>query len=125
MRKICRRPETDYRLQQLHAVNEAASMEPPKSGMDSVLLSGPRLNFEGTQKPLGKDATMVAPNANLNVNVQAQTITQEVRNIETSSTPISFNSGNPAGSSAFLSGIATTSVSGGLGDNVSDGKLLS
>lgn len=34
LRKICRRPETDYRLQQLHAVNEAAPMDQQKTGMD-------------------------------------------------------------------------------------------
>ena len=34
LRKICRRPETDYRLQQLHAVNEAAPVDQQKTGMD-------------------------------------------------------------------------------------------
>ena len=32
LRKVCRRPETDYRLQQLHAVNDAAS---PMSSADA------------------------------------------------------------------------------------------
>ncbi|XP_038878066.1 protein SAWADEE HOMEODOMAIN HOMOLOG 2-like isoform X1 [Benincasa hispida] len=136
LRKICRRPETDYRLQQLHAVNEAASIEPSKSSMDSVLLSGQRINFETTQKPLNKDTTLVIPNANANINVHAQTNTQEARNTETNSAPTTFNSGihsapttfnsgNPAGGSAFSVGIVTNTVSGGSADNVSDGKLLS
>ncbi|GAB4846509.1 Protein SAWADEE HOMEODOMAIN HOMOLOG 2 [Ancistrocladus abbreviatus] len=30
LRKVCRRPETDYRLQQLHAMNESASVDPQK-----------------------------------------------------------------------------------------------
>lgn len=30
LRKVCRRPETDYRLQQLHAVNESAAMNQQK-----------------------------------------------------------------------------------------------
>lgn len=34
LRKICRRPETDYRLQQLHAVNEATPMDQQRTGMD-------------------------------------------------------------------------------------------
>ncbi|KHN05253.1 protein SAWADEE HOMEODOMAIN HOMOLOG 2-like [Glycine soja] len=34
LRKICRRPETDYRLQQLHAVNEAAPVDQQKTDMD-------------------------------------------------------------------------------------------
>ncbi|KAG6577010.1 Protein SAWADEE HOMEODOMAIN-like 2, partial [Cucurbita argyrosperma subsp. argyrosperma] len=114
LRKICRRPETDYRLQQLHAVNEAASTEPSKSGVDSVLLSGQRINFEATQKP------------NANINVHAQTNTQEGRSTETNSAPTTLNSGNSAASSAFSSGIVTSnSVSGLSADNVSDGKLLS
>ena len=125
MRKICRRPETDYRLQQLHAVNEAASIEPSKSGMDSVLLSGQRINFETSQNPLSKDAALVIPNANPHINAHAQTSTQEARNTETNTAPTTFNSANLAGSSAFSSGIVTNTVSAGSADNVSDGKLLS
>lgn len=125
-------------MQQLHAVNEAASIEPSKSSMDSAQLCGQRINFETTQKPLSKDAALVIPNANANanINVHAQTSTQEARNTETNSVPTTFNSGNhsapttfnsgnPASSSAFTSGIVTNTVSGGLADNVSDGKLLS
>lgn len=93
--------------------------------MDSILLSGQRINFEATQKPFGKDATLVIPNANANINIHAQVSTQEARNTETNSAPITFISGNPAGSSAFSSGIMISSVSGGSADNVSDGKLLS
>lgn len=32
LRKVCRRPETDYRLQQLHAINESGSMNQQKGG---------------------------------------------------------------------------------------------
>ncbi|XP_022941619.1 protein SAWADEE HOMEODOMAIN HOMOLOG 2-like [Cucurbita moschata] len=100
LRKICRRPETDHRLLQLHAANEAASMEPSRSGMDSVLLSGQTISFEATQRLLNKDATIVIPNANANINVHAQTSTQEARNTVTNSAPAVFNAGNHAGSSA-------------------------
>ncbi|XP_057455165.1 protein SAWADEE HOMEODOMAIN HOMOLOG 2-like isoform X2 [Lotus japonicus] len=34
LRKICRRPETDYRLQQLHAVGDSAHVDQQKSVMD-------------------------------------------------------------------------------------------
>ncbi|KAJ7948703.1 Protein SAWADEE HOMEODOMAIN-like 2 [Quillaja saponaria] len=34
LRKVCRRPETDYRLQQLHAVNEAVAVDQHKTSMD-------------------------------------------------------------------------------------------
>ncbi|KAG7031050.1 Protein SAWADEE HOMEODOMAIN-like 2 [Cucurbita argyrosperma subsp. argyrosperma] len=100
LRKICRRPETDHRLLQLHAANEAASMEPSRSGMDSVLLSGQTISLEATQRLLNKDATIVIPNANANINVHAQTSTQEARNTVTNSAPAVFNAGNHAGSSA-------------------------
>ncbi|KAJ9550870.1 hypothetical protein OSB04_014915 [Centaurea solstitialis] len=36
LRKICRRPETDYRLQQLHAVNESLSANHNKNGANNI-----------------------------------------------------------------------------------------
>ncbi|XP_024960002.1 titin-like isoform X1 [Cynara cardunculus var. scolymus] len=36
LRKICRRPETDYRLQQLHAVNESLSANQNKNGANNI-----------------------------------------------------------------------------------------
>lgn len=35
LRKVCRRPETDYRLQQLHAINESSSLDQRTNGVDS------------------------------------------------------------------------------------------
>ncbi|GAB2229901.1 hypothetical protein Droror1_Dr00014157 [Drosera rotundifolia] len=34
LRKVCRRPETDYRLHALHAANESASVDPKKAVVD-------------------------------------------------------------------------------------------
>jgi hypothetical protein len=34
LRKVCRRPETDYRLHQLHAVNDAAPADQQKISLD-------------------------------------------------------------------------------------------
>ncbi|XP_052178892.1 protein SAWADEE HOMEODOMAIN HOMOLOG 2 isoform X2 [Diospyros lotus] len=34
LRKVCRRPETDYRLQQLHAMNSSGSLSQHKTGAD-------------------------------------------------------------------------------------------
>uniref|UniRef100_A0A803QD76 Homeobox domain-containing protein n=1 Tax=Cannabis sativa TaxID=3483 RepID=A0A803QD76_CANSA len=47
LRKVCRRPETDYRLQQLHAVNEAASAEQQKNAtlVTPVALSNNNASF--------------------------------------------------------------------------------
>ncbi|KAI3803503.1 hypothetical protein L1987_31655 [Smallanthus sonchifolius] len=36
LRKICRRPETDYRLQQLHAVNESITSNQNKNGANNI-----------------------------------------------------------------------------------------
>ncbi|XP_074370334.1 protein SAWADEE HOMEODOMAIN HOMOLOG 2-like isoform X2 [Apium graveolens] len=35
LRKICRRPETDHRLQLLHALNDSATAKHPKAGIES------------------------------------------------------------------------------------------
>ncbi|KAJ4953679.1 hypothetical protein NE237_030511 [Protea cynaroides] len=42
LRKVCRRPETDYRLQQLHALKELASAEQRNLGKDPSLVSTSR-----------------------------------------------------------------------------------
>ncbi|XP_043695745.1 protein SAWADEE HOMEODOMAIN HOMOLOG 2 isoform X2 [Telopea speciosissima] len=42
LRKVCRRPETDYRLQQLHALKELASAEQRNTGKDPSLVSTSR-----------------------------------------------------------------------------------
>lgn len=63
LRKVCRRPETDYRLQQLHAVNEAASAEQQKSSVDAFAVSALRASIpaETTQKQHNAGAAPVAP----------------------------------------------------------------
>lgn len=40
LRKVCRRPETDYRLHQLHAVHDSAAPADQKSGMDPANIHG-------------------------------------------------------------------------------------
>ncbi|XP_010275171.1 PREDICTED: protein SAWADEE HOMEODOMAIN HOMOLOG 2 isoform X2 [Nelumbo nucifera] len=42
LRKVCRRPETDYRLQQLHAMKESASADLRNVGKDPSLVSTSR-----------------------------------------------------------------------------------
>ncbi|QCD86577.1 protein SAWADEE HOMEODOMAIN HOMOLOG 2 [Vigna unguiculata] len=66
LRKICRRPETDYRLQQLHAiVNELTSVDQQKTGMDpsvpkqliaaSIHMEIPVVQTNVPQTPQGMD----------------------------------------------------------------------
>lgn len=42
LRKVCRRPETDYRLQQLHAINDSVSLDQPKTPGDASILNPQR-----------------------------------------------------------------------------------
>ncbi|XP_038685207.1 protein SAWADEE HOMEODOMAIN HOMOLOG 2-like isoform X2 [Tripterygium wilfordii] len=64
LRKICRRPETDYRLQQLHAMNNSATADLLKGGMDPSIASAPRFIGSSTEmfpKPYIADQSMTTP----------------------------------------------------------------
>ncbi|XP_050219649.1 protein SAWADEE HOMEODOMAIN HOMOLOG 2-like [Mercurialis annua] len=50
LRKVCRRPETDYRLQQLHAANESAAAEQQKSNTDPSTASIQRIFVSAPEK---------------------------------------------------------------------------
>ncbi|KAM6550386.1 hypothetical protein CsatB_000194 [Cannabis sativa] len=125
LRKVCRRPETDYRLQQLHAVNEAASAEQQKSNMDSFTVNALRANIpalETAQKQQHHhhhhttDATLVTPVALSNNNAsfapQASSVL-EPKKAETSNAVDAANSNTvPSGgnSGASLSLISNNTV---------------
>lgn len=86
LRKICRRPETDYRLQQLHAVNDTTSSDQHKIVAESstgstakVISSSPAASAQILHKPGGNayaaavaSATANAPITPANPNVPAQ-----------------------------------------------------
>ncbi|GMH14354.1 hypothetical protein Nepgr_016195 [Nepenthes gracilis] len=57
LRKVCRRPETDYRLQQLHAANESASADPQKAITDPTSGSNPRVANSNEDVPMHPKAT--------------------------------------------------------------------
>lgn len=88
LRKVCRRPETDYRLQQLHAVNEAASADQQKTNVDTSPVSAPRLttSVETMQKQRYADANLVAPVLHANVPVATDSVVPEPKQAETSNT---------------------------------------
>ncbi|KAF4394004.1 hypothetical protein G4B88_025973 [Cannabis sativa] len=125
LRKVCRRPETDYRLQQLHAVNEAASAEQQKSNMDSFTVNALRANIpalETAQKQQHHhhhhttDATLVTPvalsNSNASFAPQASSVL-EPKKAETSNAVDAANSNTvPSGgnSGASLSLISNNTV---------------
>ncbi|XP_044484745.1 protein SAWADEE HOMEODOMAIN HOMOLOG 2 isoform X2 [Mangifera indica] len=59
LRKICRRPETDYRLQQLHAMNDSGSTDQQKSSIDLSTANDPKV--------VSSSAEMMQKQANANV----------------------------------------------------------
>ncbi|GMY31929.1 protein SAWADEE HOMEODOMAIN HOMOLOG 2-like isoform X1 [Fagus crenata] len=101
LRKVCRRPETDYRLQQLHAVNEAASIDQQKTITDPSAVSGQRViaSAETIQQQRYADAMMVSPGplTLANVSVATHTVTPEPKQAETSNTNIAGNANAPPG----------------------------
>ncbi|XP_030480086.2 protein SAWADEE HOMEODOMAIN HOMOLOG 2 [Cannabis sativa] len=135
LRKVCRRPETDFRLQQLHAVNEAASAEQQKSNMDSFTVNALRANIpalETAQKQQHHhhhhttDATLVTPVALSNNNAsfapQASSVL-EPKKAETSNAVDAANSNTvPSGgnSGASVSLISNNTVISE--DNPTEGK---
>ncbi|XP_059443703.1 protein SAWADEE HOMEODOMAIN HOMOLOG 2-like [Corylus avellana] len=104
LRKVCRRPETDYRLQQLHAVNEAASMDHQKTSMDPPAVSAPRVTtpVETMQKQRYADAAVMPPVLHANVSVANLTVIPEPKQAETSNTNIAGKANVPP-AAAFVS----------------------
>lgn len=107
LRKVCRRPETDYRLQQLHAVNEAASMDHQKTSMDPPAVGAPRVNtpVETMQKQRYTDASVVPSVLHANVSIVTHTVNPEPKQAETSNTNIAGNANVPPGA-AFVTNTA-------------------
>ncbi|KAF8024125.1 hypothetical protein BT93_F1354 [Corymbia citriodora subsp. variegata] len=60
LRKVCRRPETDYRLQQLHAT-DLASVDQPKTGGDSSTGLTTRTVSSSAETPQKQRVTGVSP----------------------------------------------------------------
>lgn len=60
LRKVCRRPETDYRLQQLHAT-DSATADQPKTGVGSSTGLTPRTVSSSAEMPQKQQVTGVSP----------------------------------------------------------------
>lgn len=86
LRKVCRRPETDYRLQQLHA-------EQQKNNLETFTISAARkvAPVETVQKPHNADIATTAPILQANVSVTNQASTPEPK--QTGTSPV-INTGN-------------------------------
>ena len=83
LRKVCRRPETDYRLHQLHAMNDSVSMDQQKTSVDiSTANAPPRVissSAEIMQKPGNANIGPAAPVSQAHVPIVPRTITPETK----------------------------------------------
>ncbi|CAN6558212.1 unnamed protein product [Malus baccata var. baccata] len=101
LRKVCRRPETDYRLQQLHAVNEAISAE--RKSMEHFMVSA--TSGEMMQNQQNAEAAHVPPTFHVAASLPTQATTPELRT-EISTVVSAGNSNAPVSSTV----VTVTSV---------------
>ncbi|XVF18761.1 hypothetical protein REPUB_Repub11eG0051100 [Reevesia pubescens] len=125
LRKICRRPETDYRLQQLHASSNLTTMDQQKTSTDPSTASAPKITSSPTetmQKQQNPDPSRTAPVSQANVSVAAQTTNPESKNAGTMitnvSNPVATNPGISPSGAAVTTSIAVAAISGGPGQNM-------
>lgn len=126
LRKICRRPETDYRLHQLHAVNDAAPTDQQKIALDHPAnVHGARVTnpSEMVQKQQQiANIHIVTPVLQTNVSIPPQSMNVDPMKAETKADVQAGNSVTPS-TAAFTGIIATTSsVPEVSTQNLADGK---
>ncbi|XP_059661476.1 protein SAWADEE HOMEODOMAIN HOMOLOG 2 [Cornus florida] len=142
LRKVCRRPETDYRLQQLHAVNESASVKQHKIDADpyigSTLRVYPPIETAQKQQKQEEHAQVAAvppashakfPSAT-ETNVLQPKIaeTESVGNVANSNVQsgnvVTRNTSNVAGSCVPPGNVVTTNTSNAAGSCVPSGNVV-
>jgi len=78
LRKICRRPETDYRLLQLHAANDSAANDQKETSVDPSTASAQRVAasaLETTQQQQhNSDVAMAVLASQANVSQPVKTL---------------------------------------------------
>ncbi|XP_044479222.1 protein SAWADEE HOMEODOMAIN HOMOLOG 2-like [Mangifera indica] len=114
LRKVCRRPETDYRLQQLHAMNDSGSADQQKSCVNLSTASAPRVVSSSAEIVQKQGEANIAPVATP-VSVAIQSTTMEPKSTGGSS---SINVSNPAFPSSAVSAAITTAAPGGPGGKI-------
>ncbi|KAA8523947.1 hypothetical protein F0562_010370 [Nyssa sinensis] len=122
LRKVCRRPETDYRLQQLHAVNESASMNQQKTGAElrtgNTLRVYPPIETMQKQQQVEEHAQVVAGASHVNMPVVTETEVLEPKTAETNDASSAGNSIVPPGNVSGASAAATSAIAAGSGQNM-------
>ena len=124
LRKICRRPETDHRLQQLHAVNEAAPVDQQKTSMDQASVHAIKVTSSAETVPMQQNPNIaiVAPVQQVNVAPPAQPMNVDPKNAETAGDIKAGNPMVPSGIAAFPHNIVTSSVPVVSSQNEAEGK---
>lgn len=92
LRKVCRRPETDYRLQQLHADQQ-------KNNKETFTVNAPRTitPAETMHKPINAVVASATPDMHINVSLGTQASILEPKKDETSSVIDTGNANVPSG----------------------------
>ncbi|XP_061344804.1 protein SAWADEE HOMEODOMAIN HOMOLOG 2-like isoform X2 [Gastrolobium bilobum] len=112
LRKVCRRPETDYRLQQLHAVNEAAPVDQQKSGMDPAYVHAIRVTSSSETVPKQQitNIHITQPVLQTNVPIAPQSMNVDPKKAETTTDFQAGNSIITPSNVPFTSSITSSSV---------------
>lgn len=125
LRKVCRRPETDYRLQQLHAMNDATPVDQQKTSMDLTPVHAIRVTSAAETVPKQQPSANVAivpPISQANVSLAPQTMNIDPRKAETTADMKGGNTVVRPGGTVFTSDIITSSVPVVSSQNMAEGK---
>lgn len=133
LRKVCRRPETDYRLQQLHVKNEVGPVNPQKIGADPPVSNSlrvyppnePRMQKQQQKAEVISDAVSVVfpPTSLSNVNVSAEAKVLQPKTAEIiSSGDVGTSVVTSPTNVAVTSAAATSTVTSDSGQNVPQGQ---
>ncbi|PSR95703.1 Protein SAWADEE HOMEODOMAIN like [Actinidia chinensis var. chinensis] len=114
LRKVCRRPETDYRLQQLHTKNESGCVDPHNG--NTLRVYPPAEPMQKQQRSQAAAAVPPASHGNVSVTIEAKVL--QPKNAETSGTsPVTTSTGGdmdtspvPPANVAPASGTATNTA---------------
>ncbi|XP_057457819.1 protein SAWADEE HOMEODOMAIN HOMOLOG 2-like [Lotus japonicus] len=124
LRKVCRRPETDYRLQQLHAVSDSAHVDQQKSGMDAANVYTIRVTSSSETVPKQQVTNihqLPTPVLQPNVSLAPQSMNVDPKKAETTDVQPG-NSTIVPGSVPFPSIVTTTSAPEVPTQNMAEGK---
>ncbi|KAJ4846349.1 Protein SAWADEE homeodomain protein 2 [Turnera subulata] len=119
LRKVCRRPETDYRLQQLHGSNDSTTADQLKGNIDPSTASALRTaayTADPIQKQRNSDVSALSPVSHTNVSLAAKS--PDPKNMETTNSGIAGNAVVFPTPAALTSGTAPSTAPGGSADGL-------